>query len=514
MKKIILLFFLLVTILSISTAVQAQKILILGDSHYAGTFGQELDKLLKDTGNQIESYGCVSAQPSWYLTPAQTCKKSQGSTISGVQQDYSAPQIDTLIEDSTPQIILISLGGNPAGPTPSSYSLTITSLTTKIKEKNIKCYWIGPPGKTDPAEKSERDLRYQAIQNGIKDNCILIDSRELVKLNKDEVHFSDTTRPKDWAQKVFQQFKQLQTAAEFVGPPISAMETDDEKKTYQDFEAEPPQVDDASIPKEVTTTGFISSDKKDALSAQQLLQQIHCDDPQRCQNIDEVWYKRIGIYINQEHAQHIWDPRTTSWKTYQETYVSPPPQPSPSQTSTPTTTLPIDEASLSKKIQQEKAAGKYDDAFLAKVNQIANNLNTKPEYLIAVMRFETGGTFDPCKKSKYSTATGLIQFLKSTAVRLDTTTDQLCKMIQVQQLDYVEKYFNQFKHKIRPNNLGDIAMAVIWPKAIGKDDNYVLFKQPSSAYNANAALDYKKNGGDDNGEITKAEYLNLVIKKM
>ena len=481
----------------------------MGDSHYAGTYGQELDRLLTQAGNTVESYGCVSAQASWYVNPAQTCKESQGSTISGEKKDYSSPNINKLIDDFKPQTIIISLGGNIQAAIPSKEARVnqISELVTAIKSRNIPCIWVGPPGKNDPAEATTRDLFYEHLKEGVGTSCILIDSRPLVKLTKKEIHFSDSASPKDWAKKVF---AQLSLSSEFVGPPISAMpETEEEKKAYQDFETETPIVEDASIPEETTAVGLVASGKGSA-SVSQFPTQFLCDDQQRCQNIDEVWLKKIGIYITPEHADKIWDPPTTSWKTFQEVYAPPPPSSQTSLPSIPSTTiLPIDESSLSKKIQQEKAAGKYDDAFLAKVNQIAKNLNTKPEYLIAVMRFETGGTFNPSLKSKWSSATGLIQFLSSTAKSLGTSTDQLRTMTQLQQLEYVEKYFNWFKHKIRPNNLGDIAMAVFWPRAIGKEDTYVLFKQDTGAYNANKALDR-----DKNGEITRAEYLNLFIKRM
>src|SRR3990167_2306000 len=179
--------------------------------------------------------------------------------------------------------------------------------------------------------------------------------------------------------------------------------------TQEDYD----EGDDVEI-EEPLSQGFDNPNQQNADSAKKIFTQSFCDNPQRCQNIDEVWYKRIGIYINPLFAELIWDPRTNSWKTFQEIYAPPQPQAFPSQQTLPSTTLlPIDESTLSKKILQEKAQQKYDDAFYAKVNQIATNLNTKPEYLIAVMRFETGGTFDPCKKSKWSSATGLIQFLKS-----------------------------------------------------------------------------------------------------
>ncbi len=510
MSNKIFVILLLISLFSISIIAEPQKILILGDSHYAGTYGQELDKLLKQSGNIVESYGCVSATAQHYIDGGKHCiKPIQGSTHNSIQEDYTLSPITQYLSTFSPNIVIISLGGNIESSTSSKDIRVkqISQLVKAITDKNIKCIWVGPPGKNDIEESKDRDTFYTQLQEALGQTCQLIDSRPLAQLNKDEIHFSDFQRPKDWAQKVFTQFKPM---TEFTGPPLSALETEDEKKAYLDFDTEPQIVEDASIPQEPTTSGFDASTQQSAASAKTISTQFFCDNPFRCQNIDEVWHKKIGIYINPIFAELIWDPRTNNWKTFQEIYTLPTPQLFPTPPIIPSTTLlPIDESKLSKKIIQEKAAGKYDDAFLAKVNQIATTLNTKPEYLIAIMRFETGGTFDPCKKSKWSSATGLIQFLKSTAQRLGTTTDQLCKMTQVQQLDYVENYFNWFKHKIRPNDLGDIAMAVFWPRAIRKEDTYVLFEQGTGAYNSNKALDR-----DNNGEITRAEYLNLVIKRM
>lgn len=145
-----------------------------------------------------------------------------------------------------------------------------------------------------------------------------------------------------------------------------------------------------------------------------------------------------------------------------------------------------------------KVVSELPETFILKVNRIAFNLNTKPEFLLAVMSFETGGTFNPCEKNKAgSGATGLIQFMPSTAKGLGTTTDALCKMTQVEQMDYVEKYFMPYKGKL--NNIEDVYMAVLWPKAIGKGLNYELFTNQIQ-YDQNKGLDKNKDG-----KITVAE---------
>ena len=67
--------------------------------------------------------------------------------------------------------------------------------------------------------------------------------------------------------------------------------------------------------------------------------------------------------------------------------------------------------------------------FQQKVDAIEKRLKMEPGSLLAVMNFETGGTFDPAVKNRAgSGATGLIQFMPSTAKGLGTSTDALAKM--------------------------------------------------------------------------------------
>jgi hypothetical protein len=129
---------------------------------------------------------------------------------------------------------------------------------------------------------------------------------------------------------------------------------------------------------------------------------------------------------------------------------------------------------------------------------------------MAVMAFETGGTFDPAKKNRRgSGATGLIQFMPNTAVGLGTTTDDLAKMTGIQQLNFVELYFKSTVRYRPLLSLSDVYMAVLWPSAIGKLESHVLFTKPSKAYDQNSGLDVNKDG-----VITKAEATAKVHKKL
>ena len=150
-------------------------------------------------------------------------------------------------------------------------------------------------------------------------------------------------------------------------------------------------------------------------------------------------------------------------------------------------------------IQGVKGNGFVNADFIKAVEKMSDNLKTKPEYVLAAMSFETGGTFDPSIQNAIG-ATGLIQFLKSTAIGLGTTTAALKVMSAVEQLKFVEKYFNPFKGKL--DTLEAVYTAILSGSPKKPDD--VLFKAGTPAYKLNP-LDWNKDG-----KITAAEATTIV----
>ena len=146
-------------------------------------------------------------------------------------------------------------------------------------------------------------------------------------------------------------------------------------------------------------------------------------------------------------------------------------------------------------------------AFRKKVVEIAQELDVNPSYLMAAMSFESGGTFSPSIKSAAgSGATGLIQFMPNTAKELGTSVQALSRMTAEQQLDYVKKYFWPRRGKLK--TLEDVYMAILWPAAIGKGSNYVLWKRGSITYHQNRGLD-----DEGKGYITVADAAEKVRKR-
>jgi hypothetical protein len=146
-----------------------------------------------------------------------------------------------------------------------------------------------------------------------------------------------------------------------------------------------------------------------------------------------------------------------------------------------------------------------DIAFIKKVQATAKVLKCSYTDLLACMAFETGRTFNPALRNSIG-ATGLIQFIRPTAIALGTTTDALAAMTRVEQMAYVETYFKKGPvAKVANPQLEDLYMQILWPAAVGKSLDYVLFKAPDKAYEQNKGLDREKKG-----YVTKSDAASKV----
>lgn len=151
-----------------------------------------------------------------------------------------------------------------------------------------------------------------------------------------------------------------------------------------------------------------------------------------------------------------------------------------------------------------------DTEFLSAVNSVVSTLqdrgaNITENDLLQIISFETAGSFSPSIRASTSSATGLIQFLDSTAEGLGTTTDALASMSRAEQMAYVQRYLEPYAGRI--NNFGDLYMAIHWPAGIGQADDYVMYREGTDAYTANRGLD---SNGD--GTVTRGETLNRVFE--
>jgi len=142
--------------------------------------------------------------------------------------------------------------------------------------------------------------------------------------------------------------------------------------------------------------------------------------------------------------------------------------------------------------------------FISEVEAMAGRLGTRPEYILAVISFETGGTFSPSIRNSIG-ATGLIQFLPSTARGLGTSTDALARMSATEQLQYVEKYFSQSRYDGKLGTVEGLYSAVLSGTATpDADDTLINFVQGHRNYEQNKGLDFNRDGRITSGEAAAA----------
>lgn len=153
--------------------------------------------------------------------------------------------------------------------------------------------------------------------------------------------------------------------------------------------------------------------------------------------------------------------------------------------------------------------------FRRKLYQVAIDVGIPPGELASLMGFESSWTWSPSVRNPSGGATGLIQFMPSTAKMLGTTTDQLAAMSAVQQLDYVKAYLARMPKWRMP---GDAYLQVFWPAGVGKPDSFLIGEKDSTELVPNAKFTrgrvYAQNSGLDgnrDGRITAGDVRARVL---
>jgi transglycosylase-like protein with SLT domain len=141
--------------------------------------------------------------------------------------------------------------------------------------------------------------------------------------------------------------------------------------------------------------------------------------------------------------------------------------------------------------------------FWPKLQAVAERLKTQPAWLLNVIAAES--LFDPSARNSLpgQSASGLLQFIKETASRLETTIEAIREMDPVEQLHLVEKYFSPFRGRL--NSMADVYMAVLRGFIVdGKDETVVSpldnTRKERRIYRLNKWLDL-----DNDRKITRGE---------
>lgn len=165
-------------------------------------------------------------------------------------------------------------------------------------------------------------------------------------------------------------------------------------------------------------------------------------------------------------------------------------------------------------IFENKVPASYRTEFVAKVRNISNLLGINPNWLMAIMYWESARTFSPSITNSLG-YTGLIQFGTTAAKDLGTTTAALRQMTAVQQLDYVYAYYRLW-YKIlgiqKADSYISTYLITLFPAAVNKPLNHVIQKGSITAQKFaqnNPAFDLNKDR-----QVTVAEVESVMLKQL
>ena len=133
------------------------KVLVIGDSHTAGAFGDELDRLLRAKGANVHTVGSSGATADNFITGKGTTvgfadHKANGQTEKTAS--HATPKLEDLINEDKPDTIIVNLGANFRGAGAGGIKKQVNEIGDIAKKHGIRITWVGPP--TTRADESNR----------------------------------------------------------------------------------------------------------------------------------------------------------------------------------------------------------------------------------------------------------------------------------------------------------------------------------------------------------------------
>lgn len=216
----------LVTCVSVAQSSQSQ-ILVIGDSHFCGSFGTALHKGLHENlqSDLVHSYGgCGASVGTWIKGGTVRCgyKYRKGPDVVESVNVKKLTEIEKLINELSPPVVVVELGDNMAEYSSTSESPEdLKTIREDVRREVVRmrpilskipkgCFWITPTwGCSGTYKKTGPKVSavVEGIQDGIGDICTVLDSRQ--SLSEDEVigHTNDclhldAEKAKKWGEDI------------------------------------------------------------------------------------------------------------------------------------------------------------------------------------------------------------------------------------------------------------------------------------------------------------------------
>jgi len=245
------------------------RVLHIGDSHTAGIYGANMDKMMRNTGAKVLTIGSSGSSPAswlngyvthsgmyynengknqvpknWQIITPETAAKLKSGEMKEWQIPTRTPNLTDMIDKFKPNVIIFSLGANML-----DYARKVVVLKEKAKtetdpgklnkiasdiksleegiykqtrnvcevakESGAKIVWVGPPdGRPDKKPTEVQNELYQEIENIVSQYAAFVDSRPYTDYPAgaagDGVHYhkgKEAETAREWAKSIFNEIQ-------------------------------------------------------------------------------------------------------------------------------------------------------------------------------------------------------------------------------------------------------------------------------------------------------------------
>jgi len=175
----------------------APGILYIGDSHTAGTFGREIDAMLRSgyPTRRVETYGECGASALWYLPGNEVSGHTSDcgtwfhrynpkdpSKLESLTAPAPTPLLPKLLA-SRPETVIVALGANMANWKKGGlYGVGLAKdIADAVGDAGARCIWIGPPDEagflTEARAREQNKRLNERLKETLGDSCVYIPSR-------------------------------------------------------------------------------------------------------------------------------------------------------------------------------------------------------------------------------------------------------------------------------------------------------------------------------------------------
>ncbi len=189
--------------------VLATTILLIGDSHTVGPFGNKLDQLLRAEGATVATYGSCGSIAGWWYSGQQTNCGFFHRGLDGVEvstTSHVTPLLKDILSDIKPDAVIVELGTNYVMNPNDEFAIRdMKKMATDIRAAGAECFWIMPPD----MRKFRNDLPRlnRLVTDAVSESCRLFESAQYTQypaVGGDGIHYwspAGTPIAHAWAQE-------------------------------------------------------------------------------------------------------------------------------------------------------------------------------------------------------------------------------------------------------------------------------------------------------------------------